>query len=187
MRLVAQVGVAVHARLAPHDAVGLDDALGEAQQHAQRMLGHGLPVAARLVDQQHAGLRARLDVDGVVAGAVAGHDQQVRRAPQQLAGHVVGAGELIARGADLEGVRGGQDGGDRLLGAVVLQPVQPYVRARAQQLREYAVREVFHVEDALSVHGHGWQASRDEELRGAGRPWNYAGRVPIAQMMPPRR
>ena len=168
MRLVAQVGIAVHAGLAPHDAVGLDDALGEAQQHAERMLGDGLPVATGLVDHQDARLRARFHVDGVVAGAVAGHDQEVWHAPQQLLVDVVGTGKLVARGADLEGVRGGQDRGDRLLGAVVLQPVEPHVRPGAQQVRKYAVREVFHVEDALSVHGHCWRASRDEELRGTG-------------------
>jgi hypothetical protein len=47
------------------------------------------------------------------------------------------------------------------------------------------MREVFDVEDALGVHGHGWQASGEEELRAAGQPWNYADRVKIAQMLPP--
>ena len=62
----------------PQRLVDLDDALRQRQHHAERVLGHRLRIAARLIDHQHAGLGAGLDVDGVVARAVAGDDQQLR-------------------------------------------------------------------------------------------------------------
>ena len=84
LRLVADQRVAVDIALAPQRAVGLEDALRQRQQHAERVLGDGIGVAAGLIDDQHARRGAGVDVDGVEARAVAGDDQQVRRAPQQV-------------------------------------------------------------------------------------------------------
>jgi hypothetical protein len=80
----AHQGVAIHIRLPPQRAVGLDDTLRQRQQHPERVLGHRMRIAAGLVDHQHARRRAGLDIDGIIARAVARHDQQVRRAPQEL-------------------------------------------------------------------------------------------------------
>ena len=71
MRLGADQGVAAHIRLAPQRTVGLQDPFRQCEQHAQRVFGHGVGVAAGLVDHQHAGFAAGLDIDGIIAGAIA--------------------------------------------------------------------------------------------------------------------
>ena len=88
LRFGAHQIVAVDVAVAAQRAVGLDDALRQRQQHAERVFGHRMRVAAGLVDDQHARFGAGLDIDGVEARAVAGDDQQMRRAPQQVGVHM---------------------------------------------------------------------------------------------------
>ena len=66
-------------------------------------------VAAGLIDDQHARRGAGIDIDGIEARAVAGDDQEVRRAPQQVLIDMEMLCEFIARRADLIGVRRRQD------------------------------------------------------------------------------
>ena len=47
-----------------------EDALGQRQQHAERVLGDRIGVAAGLIDDQDARRRAGIDVHGVEARAV---------------------------------------------------------------------------------------------------------------------
>ena len=82
--VVAHVEVAVLHRALAERVVDLDDLLRQHQHHAEHMCGDRVGVAAGLVDDQHAGVGAVLDVDGVVAGAAGRHDQEVRRARQQI-------------------------------------------------------------------------------------------------------
>ena len=130
LRLVADQRVAVDIALAPQRAVGLEDALRQRQQHAERMLGDRIGVAAGLIDHQHARRGAGVDIDGVEARAVAGDDQQVRRAPQQVLMDMEVLRQFVARGADLVGMRRGQDRRGDVIGAFVLQPVEPHVGPR---------------------------------------------------------
>src|SRR5690606_34593343 len=74
------IGLAVDARGAPHAAIALDDALREAKEKRERVLRHGLGVAARLVDDENARLGAGLEIDRVVARAVSRDGEEVRRA-----------------------------------------------------------------------------------------------------------
>ena len=76
---------------------------------AERMFGDRMGVAAGLVDDHHAGRGAGVDVDGIVAGAVGGDDQQVRRPAQQIRIDMKMLRQLVARRADLVGMRGGED------------------------------------------------------------------------------
>ncbi len=152
--VVADEAATIEVLLAPHRAVDLDDALGEAQHHADDVLGHRFAVAARLVDHEHARLRAFLHVDGVVARAVGRHDQQVGRAREQRGGGVEPAGELVARRADLVGVRRFENGRRHLVGAVVLQLVEPHVRPPRQRVDVIVRRQVLHIEHALGIAGH---------------------------------
>ena len=87
-------------------------------------------VAAGLVDDQHARCRAGLDIDGIEARAVAGDDQQVRRAFQQIGMGMEMRRKLVARRADLVGVRFGQDRRGHGFGALVLDPVEPHIGPR---------------------------------------------------------
>ena len=68
------------------------------------MLGDGIGVAAGLIDHQHAGRCAGVDIYRVEARAVAGDEQQVRRAPQQIRIDMEMLCQFVARGADLIGV-----------------------------------------------------------------------------------
>ena len=64
--------------------VGLGDALGQRQHHAERMLGDGFPVASGLVDGDDACFGAGRHIDGVEARAACRHHQQIRALRQQL-------------------------------------------------------------------------------------------------------
>ena len=154
MRLGADQGVAAHICLTPHCTVGLQDPFRQREQHAQRVFGHGVGVAAGLVDHQHTGFAAGLDVDGIVAGAIAGDDQEVRRAPQQVSIDVEMSCQFIARRADLIGMRRGQDRRGNLLGTFVLEPVEPHIGPRPQDVGIDLMRQIFDVKHALVVDGH---------------------------------
>jgi hypothetical protein len=54
--------------------------LRQHQHDAEHMRGNRIGVAAALVDHQHTGVGAILDIDGVVARAAGRDDQKVRRA-----------------------------------------------------------------------------------------------------------
>ena len=97
--VVADEGVAVLHRAFAQRVVGLDDLLRQHQHHGEHVRGDRIGVAAALVDHQHAGVGAVLDVDGVVAGAAGRDDQQVRRARQQILVDVVFRRQLVARRA----------------------------------------------------------------------------------------
>ena len=117
--------ITVEVLVAPHRPVGFDDALGETQHHGERVLGDRLLVAARLIEHQNARIRAGREVDGIVARAVGGDDQQALRAAQEIAVGVIFFGELVARGPNLEGMRAGKHGRGDVVGTVVLQPIEP--------------------------------------------------------------
>ena len=68
--LAADIVGAVADRAGAQRAIGLADALDQAQHHADDVLGDRLGVAARLVDDQDAALGAHPHVDGVVTGAI---------------------------------------------------------------------------------------------------------------------
>ena len=70
LRLVADQRIAIDVGFAPQRAVGFQDTLGQRQQHAERVLGDRVGVAARLIDDEHSGGRAGVNVDGIEAGAV---------------------------------------------------------------------------------------------------------------------
>ena len=124
------------------------------QQHADGVLGHRIGVAAGLIDDDHAGRRAGIDIDGIKAGAVAGDQQQVRRAAQQVGVGMEMGREFIPRGADLVDMRRGQDRCRDLIRTLVLEPVEPHIGARLQDVGIDLMGEIFDVEDALVVDGH---------------------------------
>ena len=62
--------------------------------------------------------------------------------------------QFIARRADLIGMRRGQDRRRDLIGAFVLEPVEPHVGPRPQDVGIDLVRQIFDVEHALVVDGH---------------------------------
>ena len=154
LRLVADQRVAIDVGLAPQRAVGFEDALRQRQQHAERMLGDRIGVAAGLIDDQHARRRAGIDVDGIEARAVRGHDQQVRRPPQQILIDMEMRRDLVARRADLIGMRRRQDWRCDRIGTFVLQPVEPHVGTRFEDIDIDLMGEIFDVEHALVVDGH---------------------------------
>ena len=63
--------------------------------------------------------------------------------------------EFVARGADLIGVRRGQDRREDRFGGFVLEPVEPHIGPRRQHLGINRMRQIFDVEHALVIHGHG--------------------------------
>ena len=71
LRLGADQGVAVHVGIAPQRTIRLDDPLGQSQQHSERVLGHGMGIAAGLVDHHDARFGTGIDVDRIKAGAIA--------------------------------------------------------------------------------------------------------------------
>ena len=107
--VVARVEIAVVHRAFAERVVGLDDLLRQHQHHGEHMRGDRVGIAAGLVDDQHAGVGAVLDVDGVVAGAAGRDDQQVRCARDQIFVDVIFRRQFVARRADLVGVGGGDD------------------------------------------------------------------------------
>ena len=62
--------------------------------------------------------------------------------------------QLVARGADLIGMRRGQDRRGDVIGAFVFEPVEPHVGRRAEDVGIDLVGEIFDVEHALAVDGH---------------------------------
>ena len=134
------------------------------------MLGDRIGVAAGLIDDEHARRRAGIDVDGIEARAVRGHDQEVRRPLQQILIDMEMLCDLVARRADLIGMRRRQDRRCDRIRTVVLQPVEPHVGTRFEDIDIDLIGEIFDIEDALVVDGHfPWQLSVRESR--AGRGW----------------
>ena len=125
-----------------------------AQHHRERVLGDRLLVAAGLVEAEHAGLGAGLQVDGVVARAVGRDDQQALRAAQQVRAGVIFLRQLVARRAGLVGMRGGEDRGCDIVRAVVPELVEADVGALLDDLGEYRVGRTVDKEHALAAVGH---------------------------------
>jgi hypothetical protein len=134
--IAAHEGAAIGDQPLPHGAVGFHQAFRQAQQHGHHVLGDGFLVATGLVDDQYAGLRAGIEIDRVVAGAIGGDQQQVGGARQQVGGGVERGREFIARRADLIGVGRGKHGLDDFGGAVVFQFLQRQIGAGRQDIRE---------------------------------------------------
>src|ERR1700736_1834555 len=78
--------------------------------------------------------------------------------------------QLIARGADLVGMRRGQNRRRYFLGALVLERVEPHVGPRPQNVGIDLVGEVFDVEHALVVDGH--RATFSSGNHGAWQGWS---------------
>ena len=111
-------------------------------------------IAAGLVDDEHAPCRAGLDIDGVIACAIARDDQQVRCPPQQVLIDMEMFRQFIARGPDLIGVRGRQNRRRYLIKAFILEPVEAHIGPRPEHVGIDLVREIFDVEHALVVDRH---------------------------------
>ena len=62
--------------------------------------------------------------------------------------------QFVARRADLVGMRRRQDRREDIRRALVLEPVEPHVGPRLQDLGIDVVGEIFDVKDALVVDGH---------------------------------
>ena len=62
---------------------------------------------------------------------------------------VILLGELIARRADLIGVRAREHRRRNVVGAIVLQLVEPDIAAAAQYVDEVVVRQILHIEHTL--------------------------------------
>ena len=115
------------------------------------MLGNRLGVAAGLVDHQDAALGAGLHIDGVVAGAVGRHDQEVRRLAQEIGVRVIVPRQLVAGRTGLIGMRGGKNGCAAAVGLLLPELIEPHVAALAEDFA-IALRPVRrHAEDALIV------------------------------------
>ena len=132
-------------------AVGLANPLGQAEHHAEHVLGDRLRVAARLVDDQDSVLATGVYVDRIVAGAVARHDQEVGRLPQQVRFGVVVGRQFVAGRAGLVDVRSREDWRRHIGRAVVLKAVERHIAAPAQDIgvADHHVRR--DVEDAFAV------------------------------------
>ena len=150
---------------AAQGVMGLDDPLGEHQQHGEHMRRHGFRIAAGLIDHEHAGARAVLQVDGVVARAVGRNDEEVRHARERFAPRLEARRQLVPGRADLIGVRRRHDRRRGLLGRVVLQPVEADLRALRDQIEVAGMREVADVEDALDVLPHRSAYARPSTMR----------------------
>src|SRR5262249_22753933 len=149
--IIAHEAAAVVHGAASQGVFGLNDLLGEHQHHGEHVRRHRLGIAAGLVDDEHAGVGAVLDVDGIEAGAVGGDDEQVRHAVEQLALDMEARLELVARRSDLVGVRGRHDRSGDLLGSLVLELVEPDLRPLRDDVEIAGVRDVAQVEHALHV------------------------------------
>ena len=147
-------GVAVDIRLAPQRPVRLNNALRKREQHCESVFGHRVGVPAGLVDHQHPRGRAGLDIDRIVARAIARDDQEIWRSPQQVCIDMEMPRKLIARRTDLVSVRGGQDRRGDFLRTFVLQSIEPHIRPRSQNFRIDLVCQILDVEHALVVDGH---------------------------------
>ncbi len=152
--LVADQRIAVDVPIAPQRPIGLQDALRQGDQHAERMFGHRIGVSAGLVDDKHTRLGTGVDIDRIEARAVGRYDQQVRRPLQQILVGMEMPRQLIACRADLVGVGVGQNGRKDLGRALVLEPVEPHVGPILEDFNVDIVGEIFDVEDALVVNRH---------------------------------
>ena len=128
--------------------------LDNVKQHSERVLGDGMGIAAGLVDHQHAGFRAGLDVDRIEAGAIARDDQEAGRASQQVAVDVEVPRDFVARRADLIGMRRGDDRCGDMLGTFVLEPIETHIGPCLQDVGVDLMRQILDVENALVVDGH---------------------------------
>src|SRR5499427_3382497 len=103
--------------------------------------GDRLRIAAGLIDDKDAALAAGFDVDGVVASAVGGDDEQVRRMRQKLGAGMVMPRELVAGRAGLIGMRSDEHGFGIIGHAPVVEHIEAQVVALAEHF-EIAVRHV---------------------------------------------
>src|SRR5262249_16405390 len=172
--VIAHEYAAVMHRAAPQGVVGLDDLLGEHQHHGEHVRCHRLGVPAGLVDDEHAGVGAVLDVDGIEAGAVGGDDEQVRHACEQLALNVETRPELVACRSDLVGVRGRHDRSGLLVGGLVLELVESYLRPLRDDVEIAGVCDVAHVEHAASRCPSFFESPRSLRVGHCGRAAAYA-------------
>jgi hypothetical protein len=83
--------------------------------------------------------------------AVRGHDEQVGHAVEQVSAHVKPRVELIASGADLIGMRSGDNRLRDRIGRIVCQSVEPDLRPLRDDIEEACMRHVMHVECALHI------------------------------------
>ena len=77
-----------------------------------------------------------LHIDRVVAGAVGGDDQKVRRLAQQFGAGMVVPRQFVASGAHLVGVGGAEDLDRGCVWALLLQHIEPDVAALAERFAE---------------------------------------------------
>ncbi len=96
------------------------------------MLGDGFRIAAGLIDHQHAVFGAGPHIDRVVAGAIGGDDEKVRRPAQQLGTRVVMRRQLVAGGTHLIGMGGGENLQSVRVRALLLEHVEPDIAALAE-------------------------------------------------------
>jgi hypothetical protein len=66
---------AVGTPLCAEGAVRLQDVLGQCQHHGHRMLGHGLNIGARLIDDENPRGRTRRHIHGIISGSRGGDHQ----------------------------------------------------------------------------------------------------------------
>src|SRR5262249_7473275 len=69
-------------------------------------------------------------------------------------GRMILGRDLVARRADLVGMRGRHDRRRHVVGAVVLELVEPHVWPPRQRRLVVGRRQVLYIEDALGVDGH---------------------------------
>ena len=65
------------------------------------------------------------------------------------------ARELVARRPDLVDMGGGEHRRRLVIGGFVFEPVEPDVSPLGEHLGKDGMGEIFDVEDAFGVHGHG--------------------------------
>src|SRR5215475_6250871 len=111
-------------------------------------------VATGLIEDQHPGLRAGLNVDRVETGAIARDDQEIRRALQKVRMDMKMRRKLVTRGADLIGVRLFDDRREDILRTFVLETIKPDVCPGFQNIDVDRVGEIFDIEDTLVVDSH---------------------------------
>jgi hypothetical protein len=155
MNVVAHIGNAIDQSGTAHRLVGFGDPFRQGDQHAERVFGDRLAIATGLVEHQDSRVGASLDVDGVVTDAVRRHDQELGSPRDQRRIDVKPARKLVPRRPDLIDMGGGDDRCRLLFGGFVLEPVEPDVTPLGEHLGEDGVGEIFDVEDAFGVHGHG--------------------------------
>ncbi len=140
---------------AAHRVIGLHNSLRQRQQHSERVLGNGFAIAAGLVHHQDAGIRAGLDVDRVVTGAIRGDEQHIGHARDQRGIDVKLAREFMLGRPRLVDVGSGKDRRRGRVIARILKVVEADVGSLSENVDENRMGEGPHVEHALGINGHG--------------------------------